>query len=282
MINAQFDMSTNQATAMNRELWCKCYTSLMELLKVLKNPVDKSTASFTLPQGVATRPVVVVPTEEEANLDNASKEYFLVPGSAVLLCERLDNEYRKNLQELDPHKMDFIERLKDEGDVYNLICAVENYVQTLPRSATTIDELCRIRIKRVEHLYYKTDYKSMSVNSGTEDITSKKNKPEEKEMKADDSSSSLKDSEFYVNAIDKDAEADPAKLVDVLCKKLYADASGDIRTRAMLCHIYHHALHKRWYEARDMMLMSGLQDEISHADLDTQILYNRALVQLGI
>lgn len=68
-----------------------------------------------------------------------------------------------------------------------------------------------------------------------------------------------------------------------LCRFVYAkDRTDRIRTCAILCHIYHHALHSRWYRARDLMLMSHLQDNIQHADPPVQILYNRTMVQLGI
>lgn len=60
--------------------------------------------------------------------------------------------------------------------------------------------------------------------------------------------------------------------MDRLCKFIYTKDSTDrIRTRAILCHIYHHALHDRWYEARDLMLMSHLQDSVQHSDIPTQV-----------
>ena len=64
---------------------------------------------------------------------------------------------------------------------------------------------------------------------------------------------------------------------------IYAkDTTDRLRTRAILSHVYHHAIHDNWYEARDLMLMSHLQDTISHSDPLTQILYNRTMVQLGL
>lgn len=65
---------------------------------------------------------------------------------------------------------------------------------------------------------------------------------------------------------------DSAVIMDRLCKFIYAkDRTDRIRTCAILCHIYHHALHSRWYQARDLMLMSHLQDNIQHADPPVQV-----------
>ena len=93
--------------------------------------------------------------------------------------------------------------------------------------------------------------------------------------------------------------------MDQLCKYIYDNDQTDrVRTRAMLCQIYHLALHDkyvglhngelktvtfflpywklgmctcslwfgcRWYQARDLMLMSHLQDNIHAADIPTQV-----------
>lgn len=65
-------------------------------------------------------------------------------------------------------------------------------------------------------------------------------------------------------------------LMERLCKYIYAkDRTDRIRTCAILCHIYHHALHSRWYQARDLMLMSHLQDNIQHADPPVQVGWER-------
>lgn len=50
----------------------------------------------------------------------------------------------------------------------------------------------------------------------------------------------------------------------------------------MLCQVYFLALHGEYYKARDMMLMSHLQETIPNFDVQSQILYNRTLVQVGL
>lgn len=57
-----------------------------------------------------------------------------------------------------------------------------------------------------------------------------------------------------------------------LCKYIYdKDATDRLRTRAILCHVYHHALHDNWFQARDLVLMSHLQETIQHSDPPTQV-----------
>jgi translation initiation factor 3 subunit C len=73
-----------------------------------------------------------------------------------------------------------------------------------------------------------------------------------------------------------------ATLIRALCVHLYKSSSSVLRTRAMLSHIYHHAFHNDFHTARDMLLMSHLQETVHSADVTTQILYNRAVVQLGL
>jgi len=71
-------------------------------------------------------------------------------------------------------------------------------------------------------------------------------------------------------------------LINALCVFLYKSGTSLLRTRAMLSHIYYHALHNDFHTARDMLLMSHLQESIHSADVATQILYNRTVVQLGL
>jgi len=75
---------------------------------------------------------------------------------------------------------------------------------------------------------------------------------------------------------------DDGNVVVQLCRFLYKHGDSKTRTRALLCHIFHLATHNRYPEARDLTLMSRVQDTIGNADIRTRIMFNRALAMLGV
>uniref|UniRef100_A0A915DJB0 Eukaryotic translation initiation factor 3 subunit C n=1 Tax=Ditylenchus dipsaci TaxID=166011 RepID=A0A915DJB0_9BILA len=79
-------------------------------------------------------------------------------------------------------------------------------------------------------------------------------------------------------------ELETEQLMDRLCKVIYSMDNNTMqqRQRAMLCQIYHHALHDRFHKAKNLMLMSHLQAIADHSDANTQVLYNRTICQLGL
>ena len=75
---------------------------------------------------------------------------------------------------------------------------------------------------------------------------------------------------------------DAGDRLEELCNYIFKYGDERSKTRALLCSVYHHALHDRYYVARDLLLISHIQDFIEKADVRTQILYNRTVVQMGL
>lgn len=240
IVASLYDYNPNLAAYMKPDMWKKCLESIHELLDILfANP------DMFIGENIA---------EDSENLI-VSDQPLRVRGCILTLVERMDEEFTKIMQNTDPHSQEYVDNLKDEARVCEVIERVQKYLQ----EKGSTDEICRVYLRRIMHTYYKFDYKAHQRLLSTEQES--KSEQDQAENEAEDS----------------------AILMDRLCKYIYAkDRTDRIRTCAILCHIYHHALHNRWFQARDLMLMSHLQDNIQHADPPVQILYNRTMVQLGI
>jgi translation initiation factor 3 subunit C len=77
-------------------------------------------------------------------------------------------------------------------------------------------------------------------------------------------------------------EAPEDATISQLAHFLYKNGEDFEKTRALLCHVYYLAHHNRFGEARDLFLMSHVQDSINDADIRTRILFNRTMAQLGL
>uniref|UniRef100_A0AAR2LCE4 Eukaryotic translation initiation factor 3 subunit C n=1 Tax=Pygocentrus nattereri TaxID=42514 RepID=A0AAR2LCE4_PYGNA len=240
IIASLYDYNPNLATFMKPDMWKKCLDCIDELLDILFE-----NSNIFIGENIA----------EDSESLAVSDQPFRVRGCILTLVERMDEEFTKIMQNTDPHSQEYVDNLKDEGRVCNII---DRLLQYLENKGST-EEVCRVYLRRIMHTYYKFDYKTHRRCMGIQGES--KSEQDQEESEGEDS----------------------AIIMDRLCKFIYAkDRTDRIRTCAILCHIYHHALHSRWYQARDLMLMSHLQDNIQHADPPVQILYNRTMVQLGI
>ena len=238
-IACSFDYNTRLNKSMKHESWHECLKILDEMLETLSRNEQIETNDELPDEHENVVPVAAV---------DGVKTPLRVRGSILSIFDRLSEEFVKILQQCDAHGTQYVERLRDEPKVCQIIDRLIAYLERQSRTNAqektdrekehNKQELCHIYLKKVESLYYKYDK----------------------------------------NDANKSQE-----LVDRLCKFIYTNDSTDrLRTKAMLCHIYHNALHDRWLEARDLMLMSHLQESIDSSDIPLQILYNRTMVQIGL
>ncbi|KAG0132057.1 eukaryotic translation initiation factor 3 subunit 8 N-terminus-domain-containing protein [Tuber indicum] len=253
LVSTRFDLTTGALSYMATDQWKSAEQEFNTLLEVLEANPD----------------YVVIETAEEWDDDEkppqpAPGEILKIPGSIVSFVDRLDDELTRSLQHIDPHTTEYIDRLSDEGALYTTILRSQLYLERLQRNQNipTDESLNRVIMRRLEHLYFKPGQVIITVEENAWKLI-----PTEL------------NSVISPRTI---ANTDATDLLHTLATYLYKHDATVIRTRAMLYHIYYYALHNQFYKARDMLLMSHLQENIHVADVGTQILYNRTLVQVGL
>ncbi|KAI9673429.1 MAG: Translation initiation factor 3 subunit c [Caeruleum heppii] len=253
LVSTRFDLTSGAANFMPQEQWKLAENEFRSLLDIL----------HANPQMVVLENAEEWEDDEKPPPTPAPGEYLRIPGSIVSFVERLDDELTRSLQHIDPHTAEYIERLSDEAVLYSNVVRGMLYVEMLARDTkleTPQESINRVVMRRLEHVYFKPSAVVNTLEEKTwEDIPG-----------------------HLESNVTPRGSVDSAVLVRTLCTYLYQHSEGIIRARAMLCHIYFLALHDDYYRARDMMLMSHLQETINNFDVSTQILYNRTLVQVGL
>lgn len=79
-----------------------------------------------------------------------------IRGSIISFVDRLDDEFTKSLQNIDPHGPEYVDRLKDEKVLYCTICRAEAFYEKLHLA----EPLGRVVMRRLEHIYSKVGHLS--------------------------------------------------------------------------------------------------------------------------
>ncbi|KAJ3099826.1 Translation initiation factor 3 subunit c [Phlyctochytrium bullatum] len=235
LIAAQFDHIPASSGYMPVDVWKSARANIEYMLNLLETNAHLTIAD--------------VPEDDELELTEleirANKgEKLAIRGNIFSFIDRLDEEFTKSLQGIDPHTTEYVDRLRDETSLYVLIVRAQLYFLRIKDQESA--DLTAMR--RVEHLYFKPD----SVIA------------------------------VFENALPAKSASNPGELVHSLCVGLYQTENIRTRARALLCHVYNLALKGDYFRARDMLLMSHLQEQAQHTDVQTQILFNRTMVQLGL
>lgn len=140
LISSLFDYSTASFNYLPLDQWASARSRFEELIDLL-NAEPK----------YIVREEVGDYDEQEERAPTADRPTVEIRGSLLSLVERLDDEFTRSLKDIDPHAIEYVERLKDETKVYVSLARACSYCEKTNAS----ESLNRLIMRRLEHVYNK-------------------------------------------------------------------------------------------------------------------------------
>eukprot|EP00927_Polykrikos_kofoidii_P025124 TRINITY_DN2263_c0_g1_i8.p1 TRINITY_DN2263_c0_g1~~TRINITY_DN2263_c0_g1_i8.p1 ORF type:complete len:807 (-),score=188.04 TRINITY_DN2263_c0_g1_i8:211-2535(-) len=173
----------------------------------------------------------------------------------VAFVEKLDDELYKALQfTVDVYGADYHEIL---GNSSKFLILLRRVIKFFERTKQT-RSLGSLSMRLIEQLYYKSD----KLNAHVFGAIQHQVPDEEKE-----------DWTWPTNS---------TSFMQTLCRNVFATDDVSIIRRAILCQVYHLALHDHFQSARDLMHLGNLTEQAESSDVRVQILNNRVVAQMGL
>jgi translation initiation factor 3 subunit C len=141
LVSARFDYNSSMSSYMPVELWTSAQKEVDQLVGIImRNP------QYAIQEVTEDYDELL-----ERSPDTEKNGVVVIRGSIISFVDRLDDEFTKSLQNIDPHGTEYVDRLKDEKSLYRTICRS----QALYEQTKQDDPLGRVMMRRLEHIYSK-------------------------------------------------------------------------------------------------------------------------------
>ena len=141
LVSCRFDYNSSISAHVPIDLWLSAQREVDQLIAIIAQNPEYSIQEIT---------------EDYDELAERSPQtekdgIVRIRGSIISFVDRLDDEFTKSLQNIDPHGTEYVDRLKDEKALYCTICRS----QALYEKNKSDEPLGRVIMRRLEHIYSK-------------------------------------------------------------------------------------------------------------------------------
>jgi len=252
MIAALFDMSKlSSMTVLPLESWNEAYSNLklcVEMIETDDKPFELDLKEDEEGEGAEDKD-----QNEAKKQEKQEKNKELIFENLCSFIERLDEELYKAYQFTNYLTAEYLDRLRDERKLANLIKKLYDYFEKGGDSQKAF--LVRTAYKRLEHTYYKLDSLVEKLNAEAARNTEMVDYYEEQDIRVN---------------------------VPIWADIILQHGDDQKKSRALMMEIYHRALHNDFHTARDLLYMTNLTEKAPKFGLSMQVLFNRTVVQLGL
>jgi translation initiation factor 3 subunit C len=302
LASALFDVTLNKGTHMPSELWKECAGEVIEVIKLLNdNPNVRLSEDEKVEEQFEQdneEKAEALSTQDSKTLDEtkskleadelnrsitstsaatgASSGVQYVLGNLYSFVQLLCIEFRKALQSIDYHTEEYILRLRDEALLVSVVTKTMDYYQRINK--TTYQ--AATAFLKLELIYYKYNpEQDILLNKIKQRV---KEEEENKQKQATEEQKTSAPAPAAVSQGKSISTGGDMQLVAELATFLYSSGTEQSRVRALLMHVHNLSIHNNYQIAREMLLMSHINDSVTHTDIKTQVLFNRAMAVLGL